>query len=131
MSEFQTYDEAAAILGISSEAVRCRAKRGNWRRSVGNDGKARIMIPDGIDRARPPVDRPNATGQRPGDDRVKLAELETEIRLLREMLADMRQDRDHWRQTADRLIEQAVIKAAPATAVTDILDRMRAKRTAA
>lgn len=67
MTEWLTYDEMAARLGISAEAVRCRAKRQRWPRTRGNDGKARVQLSDEyFDRARPPGD-PRATG---GHDRA-------------------------------------------------------------
>lgn len=67
MTEWLTYDEMAARLGISAEAVRCRAKRQRWPRTRGNDGKARVQLSDEyFDRARPQGD-PRATG---GHDRA-------------------------------------------------------------
>ena len=53
-----TYAEAADRLGTTVEAVRQRAIRGRWKRTQGNDGKARIMLPDG---ERTPVERPSRT----------------------------------------------------------------------
>jgi hypothetical protein len=46
--QWLTYAEAAARLGVSAEAVRARVIRGAWRRQVGNDGLARIIIPEGV-----------------------------------------------------------------------------------
>ena len=37
--QWTTYDEAAATLGISGDAVRRRAARGRWARMPGNDGR--------------------------------------------------------------------------------------------
>jgi hypothetical protein len=50
-----TYAEAGERLGVSAEAVRHRVIRGHWRRQVGNDGLARIILPDDLP---PPVQRP-------------------------------------------------------------------------
>jgi hypothetical protein len=51
-----TYDELAAALGRSPEAVRQLAKRKRWRRIIGNDdGKARVAVPvEVLDAPRPP-----------------------------------------------------------------------------
>jgi hypothetical protein len=139
MTEFLTYEEAAAILGVTAEAIRCRAKRGHWRRRVDNDGKARIVLPDGITRLpRPPGDHPVATGQRPASDhpddmRVRLAAAEAELSALRDHLLDLRQerdrlieDRDHWRRQAEAGPE----RRSRDPVVTAILTRMREKASA-
>jgi hypothetical protein len=44
-TEWLTYAEAGERLGVSPEAIRARAIRGHWRRQVGNDGLARIVVP--------------------------------------------------------------------------------------
>lgn len=41
-----TYDEAATALGRSPEAVRQLCKRKRWKRTIGNDGRARISVPE-------------------------------------------------------------------------------------
>ena len=46
--QWLTYGEAAARLGVSIDAIRRRACRGHWARMPGNDGKARIRLPDGL-----------------------------------------------------------------------------------
>jgi hypothetical protein len=50
--QWTTYDEAAVRLGISSDAVRRRAARGRWARTLGNDGLARIQVPDDVSAPR-------------------------------------------------------------------------------
>src|SRR4051794_32655217 len=69
-----TYDELAAALERSPEAVRQLAKRKRWRRIISNDdGKARVAVPvEVLEAPRSPdvqrsTDRPNA--ERPRDDR--------------------------------------------------------------
>ena len=50
-----TYEELATTLSRPPEAVRQLAKRKRWRRTLGNDGKARIAVPaDYLDLPRPP-----------------------------------------------------------------------------
>src|SRR5271166_1567196 len=41
-----TYAEAGDRLGVSPEAVRAKAARKRWRRQIGNDGLARVWLPD-------------------------------------------------------------------------------------
>lgn len=133
MGDWETLKQAAERLGMSPEAIRQRAIRGHWPRRKSNEGAALVRVPDDISvrsyarrtAEQTPVEQPYANAN------VRVAELQVQVDMLREMLADMRQDRDHWRQTADKLIEQAAIKAAPSGAVSDILARMRAKRAAA
>ncbi len=96
MSERQmTYEELAAALGRSPEAVRQLAKRKRWRRIMGNDGKARVVVPvEYLDMARPPdvprssdrttperppADRPDADVEPTGDARTLIAMLQARI----------------------------------------------------
>lgn len=41
-----TYAEAGKLLGIKTESVRRRAIARGWKRTTGNDGLARVLIPD-------------------------------------------------------------------------------------
>lgn len=43
--QWLTYQQAAELLGMSSEAVRQRARRRHWRTQPGNDGKALVLVP--------------------------------------------------------------------------------------
>jgi hypothetical protein len=47
-AEWLTYREAAKRLGSNIEAVRQRAIRCRWARTIGNDKRARIQIPEGV-----------------------------------------------------------------------------------
>jgi hypothetical protein len=47
-AEWLTYREAAKRLGSNIEAVRQRAIRCRWPRTIGNDKRARIQIPEGV-----------------------------------------------------------------------------------
>src|SRR3954467_13023780 len=42
-----SYDELANLLGIERESARHLAFRRRWRRTKGNDGKARVEVPLG------------------------------------------------------------------------------------
>ena len=45
--EWFTYRQAAELLSVSTEAVRQRAKRGQWQKTLGNDKRTRIRPPEG------------------------------------------------------------------------------------
>jgi hypothetical protein len=61
--EWFTYRQAAELLSVSTEAVRQRAKRGRWQKTLGNDKRTRIRPPDGWSDAS----RINGRGQRLGN----------------------------------------------------------------
>ena len=63
-----TYRELADRWSCSVEAVRRRALRGRWQKQLGNDGKERVLVPDGVD-IEPRTGRvPDAQGDgRPGE----------------------------------------------------------------
>jgi DNA primase len=63
--EWLSYREAAERLGVSAENVRHRAIRGRWPRTRGNDGKAKIQLPEqGPNPVRTPGERPKQPGVR-------------------------------------------------------------------
>lgn len=62
-TEWHTYREAADLLGIKPQSVKKRAIRRHWPRMTGNDGLARIQLPD---EALPPVPGP-VPADIPGD----------------------------------------------------------------
>ena len=122
MSEWLTYQEAGARLGIKAQSVKKRAIRRHWPRMTGNDGLARVQIPDDTPA---PVPGPK-TGDIPGDlsppndtvDRLRadlaaareaLAWAEGENAMNRERIADLAADRDRWREMADRLSQPQVV----------------------
>ena len=59
-----TYHELAEALGCSFVAAKSRAKRARWRRQTGNDGLARVLLPEGTELR--PVRPRTATGSAPG-----------------------------------------------------------------
>lgn len=99
---FLTYDEAAERLGIKPESVRRRARARKWPRRKGNDGKAQVGIPpDALGEDDPPGPPP---GPPPGTNTdTEAAELRVENRMLRERLDELREERDRWRDQAERL----------------------------
>jgi uncharacterized small protein (DUF1192 family) len=73
--QWTTYNEAAVRLGISSDAVRRRAARGRWARTRGNDGLARIQVPDDVSTPR--------RGDVQGDTAALVSSLEAHIATLK------------------------------------------------
>jgi excisionase family DNA binding protein len=82
---------------------------------------------------------PNGTPETPVETTVRLAELETELRVLRELLDEMkrqrddyREERDDWKNRAERLLtfQEATKTANAPQGVADILQRMRERQTA-
>jgi hypothetical protein len=47
MDEWLSYAQAAERLNTTVEAVRLRALRGRWQKTIGNDKRPRIRLPDG------------------------------------------------------------------------------------
>ena len=47
--KWMTYAELGGLMGCSADAARARAVRRRWRRQVGNDGTARVLVPDDED----------------------------------------------------------------------------------
>jgi hypothetical protein len=45
--EWFTYRQAAELLSVSTDAIRQRAKRGRWQKTLGNDKRTRIRPPEG------------------------------------------------------------------------------------
>ena len=78
-----TVSEAAAILGISAEAVRGRIRRGTI--PVEREGGTVYVLIEGTERHRTTGDRSSTTGDQPGDRTDALiAELQDRVRSLEE-----------------------------------------------
>lgn len=99
-----TYAEAAERMRIKPDSVRRRAAARKWARRIGNDGKASVGIPPDILPALTNAATPDNPDQNPTPS-VELAAAKTEIRLLREQLDDLKEDRDAWREQAAKLSE--------------------------
>jgi hypothetical protein len=71
-SDWLTYKEAGAVLGVSAEAARQRAIRGSWPRRLNNEGAALVRVPEGVtSRPRRKNERPN---ERPAPEAVEQAD---------------------------------------------------------
>lgn len=109
--EWLTYAEASERLGIKPESVKRRARSRKWPRRVGNDGAARVLVPserledtrtEGREDAPAPVPPDATTLERAirAESRADAAEA---------MLKEARDDRDRWREMAERLSHAAEI----------------------
>jgi len=78
-----TYTQAAEKLGVSRQAVRQKATRGRWPRTRGNDGQARIQVPEQPYRPRT-VTVPVPDDQLVGSLREHIATLKAELATERE-----------------------------------------------
>jgi chromosome segregation ATPase len=85
-----TYAELAGELGTSAEGARRRAQRGRWTRQRGNDGLARVLVPeDALDGQRP-VRAPSVRSDRAGASSESLSLIEAlraHVATLEEQLA--------------------------------------------
>ena len=74
--EWLTYEQVAERLGVTPEAIRQKAIRGRWHRSRGNDGKARVRLPEGrTDAVRTPSERANTKPVRTLSERASAERL--------------------------------------------------------
>ena len=124
-----TYDEMAEALGIGRESARVLTQRKRWPRRAGNDGKARIGVPEEEIAARndTPNDTrsdarntaPNAAPNDPPDDarndappsdlielRVLNARLEAQIEALKAIAAAEREQTERERQVEQECSER-------------------------
>jgi hypothetical protein len=86
--EWLTYREAAGRLGSNIEAVRQRAIRCRWPRTVGNDKRARIQIPEGLPiSVREGNDRAPRKVNDGAYDRLLIKALEAHVETLKAQLA--------------------------------------------
>lgn len=107
-----TYHEIAKMRGINLASARKYAQKRNWRRELGNDGQARIFVPDDHDLTPPPPEpKPEVI---PGPTLEAL--LEEKINGLKELVEaerkradveakradDLQLDRDAWKHQASR-----------------------------
>jgi chromosome segregation ATPase len=106
--EWLTYREIGARLGLNVEAVRTRVRRAGWRTQAGNDGRARVLVPDRvfveqvIDPVGEDADRVNRTGDLTGLVTL-LTAAEARISRLEKQLEAENDRVNQARSEADRL----------------------------
>ena len=94
-SEWLTYQQAAERLGCSPEAIRQKAIRGRWQKTIGNDKRPLIRLPDGwMNAVRTAVERKNNKNERSvrtADERASdtqlIKALQAHVETLKEQLA--------------------------------------------
>jgi hypothetical protein len=134
-AEWLTYAEAGERLNVSPEAIRARAIRGHWRRQVGNDGLARIVVPPEIPRTpdQRPVNGRSTPVRKAGDQatltalREHIATLKTDIERLTAELAGERAGRQADQEQHQEQLAAARAAADKATAeLVDLARRLAA-----
>lgn len=133
---WMTYADAAAALRMTPESIRARARREQWRKQLGNDGKALILVPADTDSIPPggtdgdtPTSRPV---KRPEPDlsvaafQIRISELEARAVELRADVERERAERLQERERADRLTDEiAALARQLATTVKEAAGRER------
>ena len=122
--DWLSYREAAERLGSTAEAVRYRALRGKWPRRRGNDGKARIQLPEQPNPVRTPSAQPVRTPSEPRADGQLIKALQAHVETLKEQLtaAEARIDKQ-----AEDLVAYDAAYAAGLTAERAKVEAERAK----
>jgi predicted RNase H-like nuclease (RuvC/YqgF family) len=113
-----SYDEIAAALDISRESARQLAIRKRWARQRGNDGKARVGVPDEELQARTSHDTPPDTPSDTSDEGSVVQvltryveRLENELDAIRAKLEAVETERDTERARAAQVeVLQAVLE---------------------
>ena len=117
-AEWLTYREAAQRLGSNIEAVRQRAIRCRWPRTIGNDKRALIQIPEGLtDPSQEGNDRGSQEGNerasRRADERPFIKALKAHVETLKQQLATAEARlAQQAAESADREARQAADLAA-------------------
>ncbi|MFU1608658.1 hypothetical protein ACM25O_20420 [Sulfitobacter pontiacus] len=106
-TQMMTYADAAKKLGIKVDSVRRRARNRGWHRIRGNDGLTLVavpvsLIPDNPKDISEDINRDVRRDIPDNDLAIANAVLETENRMLRDAVEDLKADRDAWRQMAER-----------------------------
>lgn len=115
---WMNYADAAVALGMTTESIRQRARREHWRKQLGNDGKALVLVPADVERVTPG----DASGDTGGDAAVprllkrsdtdglatalqsRIDDMERHARELRADLERERAERGQERERAERLV---------------------------
>jgi hypothetical protein len=133
--DWLSYREAAERLNTTAEAIRYRALRGKWPRRRGNDGKARIQLPEHPNPVRTPSAQAVRTPSEPSANGVLIKALEAHVETLKTQLAAAESRlaasaADLSRSAADLEAERARTSAAISAfaALADRLDALAAQR---
>lgn len=131
-----TYDELATVRGIKRIGAVRLAKRQNWRRQPGNDGKVRVMVPTealamvrGTRQPHPEADH-LPDGALTGDGTM-VAAFESALVTIREAHAgEVRALREHLAVTEERAIRAEEARQEAEQAARIATDALKATRRA-
>jgi len=136
--EWLTYEQAAERLNVSPEAVRQKAIRGRWQRTIGNDRRALIRLPDGWPNGvRTVSERPNKRPVRTPFERMSdallIKTLEAHVETLKQQLAaaEARAEKQAAESAAELAAERARSEKAieAFAALAERLDALAAARS--
>ena len=114
-STWMTYEELAVARGIAVKSAKTLARRHHWARQIGNDGKVRVSLPEGVTVG--PSEAPSeglTVGPSVGPTvspspihelQARVAVLEVELAGERRRADTAEADRDAWRDQAQQLVK--------------------------
>jgi hypothetical protein len=123
-----TYAQAGERFGLSSEAVRLRAKRLGWRVQPGNDGRSLVFVPDDVTvrpRPRAPVQSADQPTVQPAVQPAGQAEEIARLTALLIAANDLLERADQRAERAEKRAEQAENRADQAITRADAADADR------
>lgn len=103
--------EAARQTGVSKATIHRHIKSGRLSATRTENG-AYSIDPAELFRVYPPAKRPETVAVGQGGTPSGTAETDREIALLRERIEELKQDRDAWREQAERLLLSAPASTA-------------------
>ena len=98
-STWMTYEELAVARGIAVKSAKTLARRHHWARQIGNDGKVRVSLPEGVTVG--PSEAPSPIHEL----QARVAVLEVELAGERRRADTAEADRDAWRDQAQQLVK--------------------------
>lgn len=110
-STWMTYEELAVARGIAVKSAKTLARRHHWARQIGNDGKVRVSLPEGVTvgPSEAPSEGPTvgpSVGPSPIHElQARVAVLEVELAGERRRADTAEADRDAWRDQAQQLVK--------------------------
>jgi excisionase family DNA binding protein len=124
--QWLTYAEAAEKLGVSKQAIRQKVIRGRWPRTRGNDGQARIQIPEQPYAVR----TPSVRGPDVATQQAQIEALRAELARAEECSRGHRTDYERERDRADHLIATLDRVSAEAATVPALRETIAALKAA-
>jgi hypothetical protein len=125
-----TYEEAAHLLGVDPDSVARRARRLQWRKQPGNDGRVRVAIPADI---LPDVADmvPDKRADRTPDRSQVINDLEQALLVATERAARAEGEAAARREELDRLLRERDAERTERVAAQAEASALRAERDAA